>query len=163
MLPAAFQLRVLRRTVCLSLSVTNASALSFRSGAGGASLEGILFMCSYLAILIVTSADLTGLFVTDASLDKASAMPKTKFRKEEGLQGDLGRVTSRAYGSASRRPAGNRLPAPSSPGSRARFSDVQPFPRCLPRTRPANRCSPSASRLSANEPAGLRRRVRSRR
>ena len=83
MLPAAFQLRVLRRTVCLSLSVTNASALSFRSGAEGASLEGILFMCSYLAVLIVASADLTGLFVTDASLDKASAMPKTKFRKKD--------------------------------------------------------------------------------
>ena len=88
MLPAAFQLRVLCRTVCLGLSVTNASALSLRSGAEGASLEGILFMCSYLAILIVASADLTGLFVTDASLDRASAMPKTKFRRKDA--GGLG-------------------------------------------------------------------------
>jgi hypothetical protein len=39
-------------------------------------LEEILFILSFMAAIFVASAGLTGPFVTDASENKASAMPK---------------------------------------------------------------------------------------
>ena len=67
--------RVLGLSLCLSLGVTNAATLSFPAGTEATSLLGILLILSFIAFLIVTSAGLTGPFVADAAIYKASAMP----------------------------------------------------------------------------------------